>query len=182
MNYKTLLLGTVVIAVVTYGAYSVITPKLQTEGTEAVKSESPEKKDSVNITPDSTQGQVFELNRGEDGEVVVKEKTEASAPAADPSPKTDPAPKPAPAPISEEVMSTSFTLSEVAQHSTESSCWTAVNGFVYDLTPFIKKHPGGKENIMRICGVDGTKAFEGQHGGDSKPENTLAGFEIGLLK
>lgn len=85
---------------------------------------------------------------------------------------------PSPTPTSKPV---GYTLSEVAQHSTEASCWTAVNGTVYDLTPYLKKHPGGKSNIMKICGIDGTKAFERQHGGESRPENTLDGFDIGPL-
>lgn len=74
-----------------------------------------------------------------------------------------------------------YTLVEVAEHATIDSCWTAVNGRVYDLTPFIGQHPGGKNNILKICGIDGTKDFERQHGGDTHPEDTLASFLIGDL-
>jgi cytochrome b involved in lipid metabolism len=95
---------------------------------------------------------------------------------------TAPAPTPTPNPTPEPTTTASgYTLVEVSAHGTESSCWTAVDGSVYDLTPFIKKHPGGKSNIMKICGIDGSSAFKSQHGGDGKPENTLDGYYIGPL-
>lgn len=74
-----------------------------------------------------------------------------------------------------------FTIAQVATHNSEANCYSAINGNVYDLTAFITKHPGGDRNILRICGIDGSAAFDGQHGGDSKPERILAGFEIGTL-
>ena len=74
-----------------------------------------------------------------------------------------------------------FTITQVATHNSEADCYSAINGNVYDLTAFITKHPGGDRNILRICGIDGSAAFDGQHGGDSKPERILAGFEIGTL-
>ena len=73
-----------------------------------------------------------------------------------------------------------YTLADVAKHSTPKDCWTTVNGNVYDLTPFVGKHPGG-EAILKVCGIDGTKLFVGQHGGQAKQENQLAGLEIGVL-
>lgn len=75
-----------------------------------------------------------------------------------------------------------FTLADVMTHNTEADCYSAINGQVYDLTAWIKKHPGGDRNILRICGLDGSSAFNGQHGGESKPERILAGFEVGILK
>lgn len=75
-----------------------------------------------------------------------------------------------------------FTLADVMTHNTEADCYSAIDGKVYDLTAWIKKHPGGDRNILRICGLDGSSAFNGQHGGESKPERILAGFEVGILK
>lgn len=74
-----------------------------------------------------------------------------------------------------------FTIAQVATHNSEADCYSAINGNVYDLTAFITKHPGGDRNILRICGIDGSAAFNGQHGGESRPERLLAGFEIGTL-
>ena len=75
----------------------------------------------------------------------------------------------------------SYTMAEVAAANTESNCLTVINGTVYNLTAFVNKHPGGDRNILRICGKDGTSAFNGQHGGESKPENILATFSVGVL-
>lgn len=75
-----------------------------------------------------------------------------------------------------------FTLADVMTHNTETDCYSAINGNVYDLTAWIKKHPGGDRNILRICGLDGSSAFNGQHGTDLKPERILAGFEVGTLR
>ncbi len=76
----------------------------------------------------------------------------------------------------------SFTLAEVATHNSSSSCWTVVNGSVYDVTNWIARHPGGQGAIKGMCGVDATSAFSSQHGGESRPESTLASFKIGVLK
>jgi cytochrome b involved in lipid metabolism len=75
----------------------------------------------------------------------------------------------------------SITLADVAKHTTESDCRTAINGTVYDVTAFFGKHPGGDKNLFRVCGIDATQVFERKHGGDMKANNVLAGFEIGAL-
>lgn len=74
-----------------------------------------------------------------------------------------------------------YTLAQVAQHADSKSCYSAVNGVVYDLTSWITRHPGGQREILAICGRDGSSAFNGEHGGQSRPEQLLAGFEIGAL-
>lgn len=83
---------------------------------------------------------------------------------------------------SESAETKTYTLEEVAEHTERTDCWTAVDGVVYDLTPFIAQHPGGAANIMKICGIDGTSAFADQHGGQSRPESTLENFFIGVLR
>ena len=70
----------------------------------------------------------------------------------------------------------------VAQHSTAASCWSAINGSVYDLTKWIGKHPGGQQAIKGICGKDGSAAFNGEHGGQQKQADVLASFRIGALE
>lgn len=76
---------------------------------------------------------------------------------------------------------TGYTSVQVAAHADKTSCWSIVNGNVYDLTNWISKHPGGQGEILAMCGKDATSAFEGEHGGDSKPEKILASFFIGAL-
>jgi len=74
-----------------------------------------------------------------------------------------------------------ITLSEVAKHNSRTSCWSAINGSVYDLTSWIPNHPGGEQNILKICGLDGSTTYNAQHGGQAKPAKILVGFKIGSL-
>ena len=75
-----------------------------------------------------------------------------------------------------------YTMAQVQAANSAQKCWTAIHGNVYNLTSFIDKHPGGDKNILKICGKDGTSAFENQHGGNNKPQEVLKGLKIGILK
>lgn len=75
-----------------------------------------------------------------------------------------------------------YSLAEIAQHDSRQDCWTAIEGKVYDLTPYMKQHPGGAGTLAWLCGIDGTKLFANQHGTDQRPANDLSGFEIGVLE
>lgn len=74
-----------------------------------------------------------------------------------------------------------YTMTQVAAHDDASSCWTVINGKVYDLTDWITKHPGGQQAITQLCGADGSALFNGQHGGAPQQEAVLASFQIGEL-
>ncbi len=74
-----------------------------------------------------------------------------------------------------------LTAAEVQKHNTGSDCWSVIKGEVYDLTSYVKDHPGGASLIKAICGKDGSAAFGGQHAGASKPKNILAAFALGPL-
>ncbi len=78
--------------------------------------------------------------------------------------------------------SSSYTLAQVTTHNSQTDCWTVVNGSVYNITSYITRHPGGVRAISSICGKDGTSTFDDQHGGQSRPENTLSSFLVGSLK
>lgn len=57
-------------------------------------------------------------------------------------------------------VSTSYTLSQVSEHASKDNCWLAIEGNVYDVTPFVKSgfHPG-KDAILQGCGKDATTLF-----------------------
>ena len=74
-----------------------------------------------------------------------------------------------------------YTIADVAVHNSKTDCWSAINGSVYNLTPWVGKHPGGQQAIAGICGKDGSDAFNGKHGGQARPTTELAGFKIGTL-
>lgn len=78
--------------------------------------------------------------------------------------------------------SSSYTLSDVAQHNSDTSCWTVVNGSVYDMTPYTYQHPGGPAEILRICGKDGSSLFSSQHGGQGEPMGQLEQLRLGDLR
>ena len=55
-----------------------------------------------------------------------------------------------------------FTSAEVAQHKSADDWWTIWQGKVYDITTYIKSHPGGKK-IMAGAGKDCTDLFNKYH-------------------
>ncbi|EFX00064.1 mitochondrial fmn-dependent dehydrogenase [Grosmannia clavigera kw1407] len=58
---------------------------------------------------------------------------------------------------------------EVQKHVTADDCWVIIDGNVYDVTYFLKSHPGGKQAILLRAGKDVTKLFSQIH-----PTNALA--------
>ncbi|MGV8087116.1 MAG: cytochrome b5 domain-containing protein [Candidatus Woesearchaeota archaeon] len=61
---------------------------------------------------------------------------------------------------------TMISLSELQKHNTESDCWIAYEGTVYDVTSFLPMHPGGSSAIGVNCGTSEQfeEAFTQQHG------------------
>lgn len=74
-----------------------------------------------------------------------------------------------------------YTIAQVKKHNTATNCWTAVNGNVYNLTGWIKQHPGGASRIIGMCGKDATRAYNAQHNNSAAASRALAGYKIGTL-
>jgi cytochrome b involved in lipid metabolism len=74
-----------------------------------------------------------------------------------------------------------FTIADVETHKDVTSCYSTINNTVYDLTMWINAHPGGKNPILSICGIDGTKRFMDMHHGGKKFMTILDRFKIGTL-
>ncbi|XP_068460121.1 fatty acid 2-hydroxylase [Clinocottus analis] len=55
----------------------------------------------------------------------------------------------------------SFTQREVARHSTKDSCWVLLGSRVYDVTSFLRMHPGGEALLLRRSGRDVRREMEG---------------------
>ena len=102
---------------------------------------------------------------------------------ATPTPSATPAssatPSPTPSPTLTTQSSVGFTQSQVEANNSSVKCWSIINDNVYDLTKWIKSHPGGQSAITFICGKDGTDAFLAQHRGQASPFSRLASFYIG---
>jgi hypothetical protein len=99
-----------------------------------------------------------------------------------PSPVTSGSPAASVSPVASASPLAMYTLVEVAKHKTATDCWTAVAGGVYNLTPFVSKHPGGVANITQVCGIDGTATFTQMHGSNQNAQKALASLKIGELK
>jgi cytochrome b involved in lipid metabolism len=74
-----------------------------------------------------------------------------------------------------------FSMEEVKLANNKDNCLTVINGQVYNLTKWIDQHPGGDRNILKICGIDGSSAFNNQHGGQKRAEVELKNFVVGSL-
>jgi cytochrome b involved in lipid metabolism len=80
--------------------------------------------------------------------------------------------------------SATVSLASVAVHASATDCWTIIDGTVYDITAYIDRHPGGRRDILKACGVDASVLFatqdgEGSHSASAR--NILAGFAIGPI-
>jgi cytochrome b involved in lipid metabolism len=113
--------------------------------------------------------------------VAVKAAPAASASAAPSASATELA-KPVVTPTPEaSVAPAGYTMERVKANNSAASCWSAINGNVYDLTKWIGSHPGGSSAIRALCGTDGSAEFNSQHKGEGKPESRLAGYLLGPL-
>jgi len=74
-----------------------------------------------------------------------------------------------------------YTMTQVRANNTSRSCWTVIDGVVYDLTKWISNHPGGSGAILFLCGTDGTNAFSAQHQNQARPAIRLDSYRLGPL-
>lgn len=56
-----------------------------------------------------------------------------------------------------------ITKAEVKQHRSEDDAWTVLKGRVYNITPYLKFHPGGLDMLMKGAGKDCTALFNKYH-------------------
>ena len=75
--------------------------------------------------------------------------------------------------------------SALKQHATAApgaTQWTTIHGRVYDLTSFLRSHPGGAELLlMYAAGKDATQAYDDEHLRSHRANQTLATLYIGEL-
>ena len=72
-------------------------------------------------------------------------------------------------------------MEEIAKHDTEYDAWTVVYNKVYNISRFLKIHPGGKK-ILRAAGKDGTELFKEFCKGVEIEETVVYCFFEGYLK
>jgi len=116
------------------------------------------------------------------GAVPVATPTPVVTPTPTPTPVVTPTPTPTPVVTPTPTPTVAgYTMAQVRANNTARSCWSAIDGYVYDLTRWINSHPGGSGAILFLCGTDGTNAFKGQHENQSRPAIRLDGYKLGPL-
>ena len=119
---------------------------------------------------------------------VVRGPSVAPTVSATPTPTPTPTPVVTPTPTPTRVVTPTptptvvgYTMAQVRANNTARSCWTAIDGVVYDLTRWISNHPGGSGAILFLCGTDGTNAFSAQHQNQARPAIRLDTYRLGPL-
>ncbi|CAG0918719.1 unnamed protein product [Notodromas monacha] len=54
-----------------------------------------------------------------------------------------------------------ISMDTVAEHYHDDDCWVILYDLIYDITDFIREHPGGAEVLLEHAGCDATMAFRG---------------------
>ena len=172
----------------------------QVEANSATDEESQELSDET--AEDEPQEQEFDGSGEQDGESAEPEESEASEedarddeqtgddasedesesdePAGENSEEPQPTQSAEPTQEPEETVN-GFTLAQVSERNSAAECWVAIDGGVYDLTQWIRSHPGGSGAILNLCGKDGSASFTSQHGGQARPSSTLDGYYLAPL-
>lgn len=57
-------------------------------------------------------------------------------------------------------MSIFYTLDEVSKHDKEDDLWIIIHNGIYNVTKFLKEHPGGEEVLLELAGRDATECFD----------------------
>ena len=179
------------------------TPVQTTEQVDANSATEDETQELSDETPEAEpQEQQSEDLAEEDGETAEPEESEASEedsrddeqtedeasedeaesdePAGENSEEPQPTQTAEPTQEPEESVN-GFTLAQVSERNSAAECWVAIDGGVYDLTQWIRSHPGGSGAILNLCGKDGSASFTSQHGGQARPSSTLDGYYLAPL-
>ena len=124
--------------------------------------------------PEPEQSEASEEEDSRDEEPADEEPADEESDEPQPTQTAEPTPTP-------EESGTGYTLAQVSERNSAAECWVAIDGGVYDLTQWIRSHPGGSGAILNLCGNDGTASFTSQHGGQARPSSTLDGYYLAPL-
>ncbi|XP_023029470.1 cytochrome b5 [Leptinotarsa decemlineata] len=73
-----------------------------------------------------------------------------------------------------------LSTKEIEEHNDDKSTWIVINNKVYDVTAYLKEHPGGEEVLLEHAGKDGSEAFEeADHSSDAR--ELMTKYQIGEL-
>ena len=145
----------------------------ESDGSGELDGESPEPEESESSEEDSRDDEQTEDEASED-EADSDEPAEENSGEPQPTQTAEPTQEP-------EESVNGFTLAQVSERNSAAECWVVIDGGVYDLTQWIRSHPGGSGAILNLCGKDGSASFTSQHGGQARPSSTLDGYYLAPL-
>nr|WAY16334.1 front-end fatty acid desaturase group A [Platynereis dumerilii] len=74
-----------------------------------------------------------------------------------------------------------YTWTEVKKHQARNDKWLVIDGEVYDITNWARKHPGGSKVISHYAGQDATEAFRAFHNDLNFVKKYMKAIHIGRL-
>ncbi|KAL7941837.1 hypothetical protein V8C42DRAFT_355260 [Trichoderma barbatum] len=74
-----------------------------------------------------------------------------------------------------------FSVEEIAIHKTRDDLWVMINGKVYDVSKYVRDHPGGADVLIDVAGTDATIAYE-EVGHSEDADGILKSYLIGSVK
>ncbi|KAL4923007.1 uncharacterized protein BDV17DRAFT_285746 [Aspergillus undulatus] len=74
-----------------------------------------------------------------------------------------------------------FTAQDVAAHKSRDDLWVIIHGKVYDLTKYVRDHPGGADVLLDVAGKDATAAYE-DVGHSEDADEIMQDFLVGTAK
>ncbi|KAJ6120364.1 hypothetical protein N7523_004644 [Penicillium sp. IBT 18751x] len=74
-----------------------------------------------------------------------------------------------------------YTSEEVGEHKTKNDLWIVIHGKVYNVTEYVRDHPGGADVLCDVAGTDATEAYE-DVGHSEDADEILKTYLIGTVK
>lgn len=78
-----------------------------------------------------------------------------------------------------------YTKEEVAKHNSEADLWIVYRETVYDVSPFVRRHPGGWKVLAENAGRDVTERMTGPTGPHRHSQvalRMLEDYRVGTLR
>ncbi|KAK2812236.1 hypothetical protein FQN50_001594 [Emmonsiellopsis sp. PD_5] len=74
-----------------------------------------------------------------------------------------------------------YTADVVATHNSRDDLWITIHGKVYDVTEYVRDHPGGVDALVEVAGTDATESYE-DVGHSEDASEILQSYLIGTVK
>ncbi|XP_041374881.1 acyl-CoA 6-desaturase-like [Gigantopelta aegis] len=75
-----------------------------------------------------------------------------------------------------------YSLDEISKHNSKTDRWIAIDGLVYDVTQWSRRHPGGEKLLANHAGEDATDAWVAFHDNKEKVQKYLKSLQIGEVR